>query len=462
MEGEILKYLIIIAVVMGARLKNERMWGRTKLKTRQFFLPLWFGLGFLMVIFYVSHTYSVWSGSSSTEPKSNLSTLGGGISERTMENNPEDPEAHVFYHIMLFDDMERTWSVVNEQIGYLRSSGMENIVKKIHYTSIGNSSKEFQLEPEDKRYEKTNASNDEGWEPDTLHLLHSHCKRRPQDVVLYIHTKGVYHNTDENEVQRQDQTMSLSEMACLQSMREKNEVGGIWDAIGGDKKFSLNIGGDACGMRFSPHPHAHFPGNMWWARCSYIQNLIDPIDFEAKMDEVSTSYTNPWFKEVPSALGIGRFSAEHWVASHPSIRVLDVMPAGAGKDKKFFIAGYDLLPTKSGLWKPQPSLVPRNDVNMREYIITGWFHVMLDHGVYSDMRIKEYGILYGEGALDQSNDTYCHSLPCRLFTRMEKEMEIVLQEGKISSPEMVEHYKRWIAGLTMVQPGLMCPESCRA
>ncbi len=451
---------------LGANMHNAIMWGRMKLKVRRFFLPVAL-LGYLVGLFYVIITGSIWSGPLGMKPESNLgsalkSTISEGLRNIGFVQNEHSPEAHVFYHIMLLDNMERTWSVVNEQVGYLRRTGMENMVKMIHYTAIGPSSKEFELEPGNKRYEKNNASNDEGWEPDTLHLLYSHCKRRPQDVVLYIHTKGVYHKSTENEIQRQDQTMSLSEMACLQSMKEKNETGGIWDSIGGTGNDDLNIGGDACGMRFSPHPHAHFPGNMWWARCSYIQNLIDPIDFETKMDEIATFYSDPWFKEVPSALGFGRFSAEHWVASHPSIRVIDVMPAAAGKDKKFFMAGYELLPKKSGLWKPQPSLVPRNDVDIREYVITGWFHIMNDHDIYPDSRIKEYSALYGEAALDQSNDTYCHSTPCRLFTRMGKGVEMILKNKEMPNPKIVDQYKRWISGWKTGQPQLMCPESCRA
>ncbi len=142
-------------------------------------------------------------------------------------------EAHVFYHIMLTATMEKTWSVVNEQLEYLRVSGMEDMVQNIHYTAIGPSYDTFELEPEDEKYEKTNVSNHHGWEKDTLRVLQQHCQRRPQDVVLYIHTKGVYHESKANEIQRQDQTRSLTDIACLQSMREKGETSGIWGSFAG-------------------------------------------------------------------------------------------------------------------------------------------------------------------------------------------------------------------------------------
>ncbi len=46
---------------------------------------------------------------------------------------------------------------------------------------------------------------------------------------------------------------------------------------------------DICGMRFSPTPHAHLPGNMFLARCGYILKLLPPEGFRRKMDALYRS-----------------------------------------------------------------------------------------------------------------------------------------------------------------------------
>ncbi len=368
------------------------------------------------------------------------------------------PEAHVFYHIMLTEDMIRTRDVVNEQIGYLRDSGVEDMLDTIHYTAIGPSSEKFELFAENHKYKKTNASNCQGWEPGTLHLLHGHCKKRPQDVVLYLHTKGVYHNSRENEIQRQDQTKSLANLACLQSMREGGERTGIWREIHATGVPSS--GGDVCGMRFSPSPHFHFPGNMWWARCDYIHNLMDPIAFGPKMNRLqSYLYPGMWFVQNPSTLGSERFAAEHWVSSHPSIRALDLMPANAGKNGQFFSAGYKLLPDHSGTWDPVPSLIPRNDMDVGEYLKSHYFLIMVQHGVHVDTRMKEYSVLYGDLALNQEIDEYCRNTPCRLYVNMAKRAQIAI-DNKEFDPVTEQRVHRWLLGWRTAFPALKCPITC--
>ncbi len=372
-------------------------------------------------------------------------------------------QAHLFYHIMLTPDKHRNNEVINEQIGYIRESGMEDMLSEVHYTVVGDSWNKFKLESGNDKYKKTNASNNKGWEPDTLHLLHDHCLQHPKDVVLYLHTKGLFHQTPENEIQRKDQTRSLSSFACLQSMRGAHEKSGIWETINASGAPLSGLRGNACGMRFSPSPHFHFPGNMFWARCDYVQNLMDPIPFEPKMTMMQEYvYPGAWFKKTPSALGIERFSAEHWIGSHPSLRAVDLMPGNAGKDGSFFNAGYAELPETAHSWDPTPSLIPRSDVNPEEYVKTGFFQIMLQHGVYVDTRIKEYTDLYGSHALDQEWDNGCVNTPCRLYSTIAAMMQHAVTVGKtdIYGKGMETHFRRWILGWETGYPPLHCSRSC--
>ena len=67
----------------------------------------------------------------------------------------------------------------------------------------------------------------------------------------------------------------------------------------------------------SPLPFAHTPGNMWLARCDYVNTLIDPLKFEEAMR--TKVNLGGWGCDA-----MGRHAAEHWVHSHPSVKPCDL------------------------------------------------------------------------------------------------------------------------------------------
>ena len=60
---------------------------------------------------------------------------------------------------------------------------------------------------------------------------------------------------------------------------------------------------------------------MWVSQCSYISKLIHPSKFTSAMDEMIQSAAEKFGDELkserPYNIGLGRYSSEHWVASHP-------------------------------------------------------------------------------------------------------------------------------------------------
>ena len=60
---------------------------------------------------------------------------------------------------------------------------------------------------------------------------------------------------------------------------------------------------------------------MWVSQCSYISKLIHPSKFASAMDEMIQSAAEKFGDELksgrPQHNGLGRYSSEHWVASHP-------------------------------------------------------------------------------------------------------------------------------------------------
>ncbi len=47
-------------------------------------------------------------------------------------------------------------------------------------------------------------SHSQGWEDITLEHIRSHCVSRPHDIVMYMHTKGLYHSWPWNNKFRQN------------------------------------------------------------------------------------------------------------------------------------------------------------------------------------------------------------------------------------------------------------------
>ena len=146
----------------------------------------------------------------------------------------------------------------------------------------------------------------------TLQELWSYCSSNntlSSEVVVYLHSKGSYHDKPAQAGWRQYlQAGALSEECRL-----------------------MPNSCDTCGSRMSPLPFPHFPGNMWAARCGYISRLIQPKLFESAMELVfeesdsgSDDRCPPAGGEADNCYGIGRFSSEHWVLSHPDARPCDL------------------------------------------------------------------------------------------------------------------------------------------
>jgi hypothetical protein len=137
-----------------------------------------------------------------------------------------------------------------------------------------------------------------GTEMVTLHSLWDFCTHHTQvEKVVYLHSKGSSRHSAQNEALRKFLTAGALSNECA--------------SVGPDM---CNV----CSSRFSPIPHPHTSGNMWLARCDYVRKLIDPFDFEERMNEFTTNCTANGRESCDGRL---RYSAEHWIHSHPSVKV---------------------------------------------------------------------------------------------------------------------------------------------
>mmetsp|Transcript_12735 Transcript_12735/g.16624 ORF Transcript_12735/g.16624 Transcript_12735/m.16624 type:complete len:343 (+) Transcript_12735:72-1100(+) len=279
--------------------------------------------------------------------------------------NPVNRSVAVFYNLFVssIEDKARVLGMMQEQFALLNPA-----VHIVFIRSIGvavNVSEKFP-HAYSIRHDK------EGGEKETLQMLWQYCRDHPEKQVAYLHSKGSFHSKPSNEKLRWVLTRSVLSNQCARMSDESCDV---------------------CSARFSPVPHPHSPGNMWLAECSYIRHLIDPIEFEEKMSSITFSeYTMQYFetRRSDSCLGLNRYSQEHWVHSHPSVRPCDLLT-----DERF-LWGYKGIPAGEFEMHLQPA--PR--LQLQSYYLRN--HFCGNAGLVKEDRLIEYEALFGKNVVQDS------------------------------------------------------------
>jgi hypothetical protein len=194
----------------------------------------------------------------------------------------------VFYNLYVANASEtsRVLDIVSEQRSFLRPEH-----KPFFIQSMG----KVELKIPDTTVLGHRAK---GTEMVSLHSLWNFCTHNTEiEKVVYLHSKGSSRASQANE-----------------DLRKFLTVGALSEECASVDPDTCNV----CSSRFSPLPHPHTSGNMWLARCDYVRKLIDPYDFEERMHEFTSNCTA---KGRESCDGRLRFSAEHWIHSHPSVKV---------------------------------------------------------------------------------------------------------------------------------------------
>jgi hypothetical protein len=190
----------------------------------------------------------------------------------------------IFYNLFVNNetDAPRVRDLVAEQLSYIRPETNH----PIYYNSIGY----FMKIPNATLLKH----HETGSEAITLFSLWSYCKKHKNDKVIYMHSKGSFTHSKENDKLRRFLTRGVFSDECR------------------NMPSTCNV----CSSRFSPLPHPHTSGNMFLARCEYIRELVDPNRIRNKMGFIDRSRDErPWCK------GRERFSLEHWCYTHPSNKV---------------------------------------------------------------------------------------------------------------------------------------------
>lgn len=170
-----------------------------------------------------------------------------------------------------------------------------------------------------------------GDEVDTLQALYEYCiaPGHSKKLVTYLHDKGSFHNSPHNEKMRRMATKAALDCRNLLVKNHK----------GDDDDYNV------CTGHFMILPQYLASANMWTAKCSYVQHLLPPRDYEPAMRNMyQSTLQHPVLGETKYAclnprtsstaenenhLGVGRYAYERWIWSHPHVQPAEVVPPGS-------------------------------------------------------------------------------------------------------------------------------------
>mmetsp|Transcript_10499 Transcript_10499/g.11244 ORF Transcript_10499/g.11244 Transcript_10499/m.11244 type:complete len:445 (+) Transcript_10499:36-1370(+) len=325
-----------------------------------------------------------------------------------VDNGRRNIKRAIFYNIFIpKDDQSRkkyALDLVEEQLQYYNAASDFIRSVPIYYTLIGDTNSAKDVDRICATAGKCHLlrSTENGDEGLTLESLYDYCSSNPKSQVTYLHNKGSFHPSPQNTALRRMLTKSIFSDECQLMPVDSCTV---------------------CSARFAPLPHTHMVGNSWVAECLYIKDLIHPLQFSRKMDEMiehslhlndETLFPmpHPKFADRPHDYGLKRFSFEHWIGSHPRLKPCDVFPhfsykygflgietltstentnsrswSDHGSYKKGNNDGNNVNPTTYNDWKPELRQVPWISLD-------GFWHWSFTEWMCGRGRLSQYKFLY--------------------------------------------------------------------
>ena len=280
----------------------------------------------------------------------------------------------VFYHIYIPPDkgrygLERTREILQEQLTQVgQAAKAHGTVWTVYYTTTGAVGNHYpKLAITQKWLEQQvcqthapflhcvpNGPHEEiGYENLTLHAMYKYCQSHDTNdrhnnlnnnplhhhhnstlhsssgatrIVIYLHSKGTYHSSGgRNDIWRRALTHAATHGSCLASLTHPSTT-----KDNNNTQSMCNV----CGLQFYPLWTNFYPGNMFAAKCAYVQTLLDPLEefpwqLSRVVQAVNQSSSSLWTRDLykfsnPGNTGLDRYASEHWIASHPTVRPCDV------------------------------------------------------------------------------------------------------------------------------------------
>jgi|GEM_PF-5086360 len=190
-----------------------------------------------------------------------------------------------FYHACAQENIEENvwFSIVDEHVNALRSSGLASKLNKTYIGVIGNRNNAKKIskifEGQDIKHEIC-VVNDSGWEQETLSKLYEFSLNN-DGYVLYAHTKGAFHQGAEKNLHRQTMNKYL-----IQKWSENVDLlakgvcaTGVFFLMGSpEKPFVTNKNEFVFSKTDSniKNYRGFFAGNFWWCNLDLIKKMGYP------------------------------------------------------------------------------------------------------------------------------------------------------------------------------------------
>jgi len=192
-----------------------------------------------------------------------------------------EKDIKLFYHAYLINNYK---DIITEQLTNIFNSGLYKYCQEFHIGIVGGEEEKKWIINLVGKYSKIKLHFfDNGDEKHTLRLIPLIIK--PNDYVLYFHTKGITHNSiSQNLWRRLVQYKVIYEWKkCIEILHEYDSVGPLYR----EDTF----------LGYFPH----FSGNFWWSKYKHIMSLDNSY-----LDE---NYIHK------------RMGAEFWIGSNPNAKL---------------------------------------------------------------------------------------------------------------------------------------------
>ena len=208
---------------------------------------------------------------------------------------------HIFIHVCMIEDWK---DIFIEQMNLIKSSGLYNIVEKIHLGLLG----DYKLINED-------VFNDEKieilytdkritlYEIHTINFIKSFCETLSNEAyILYIHTKGVRKAGNKKVI---DSWRVMMQYFLIENFKILLDYLYIFNAIGNNLINMHCYNKDDVAINID-HTY-HYSGNFWWSKKTYIDKL-SYIPLDLTENSINT-----------------RYRAENWILSNSLLKNIGIV-----------------------------------------------------------------------------------------------------------------------------------------
>lgn len=189
-------------------------------------------------------------------------------------------KVHIFFHVA---KMGAWRDILASQLRMIQVTGLEAAADGLHVVTVGDSSSTGLS----VKWDQEHGGAIDAYEFPTLSRVWRHACAHPDDVILYLHTKGVHNCHPHTRAWREYMMWGCVErwQRCVEAIRNGYDLAGVeWLEGTSLRRFGCR----------HPQPVGFFAGNFWWGGARYLATLPDPLALKMSVR---------WYAEAWPGLG---------------------------------------------------------------------------------------------------------------------------------------------------------------